>query len=185
MQVRHFQRKQARYVDRKEEELSKSEKLLISLSTHFLESKKVREPAIPLDQALLDKIKSRFDVRSEAFQEKCDVCSEPIEFNSHEEGQCSNGHRSLRCSASLRCCFARTLKCKWCGTHYHPDTGKIGASYNKLKNKRFKFMLVQVFQIAFSATDQLFCKTDLFPTEVSSTNREMDLLAFFTSSQLL
>lgn len=100
----------------------------------------VKDSKITLDRSLLDEVKSEFEIGNNSAQEECPICYEPIPFENRLEGKCTNGHKALRCRSSLRTCFTDTFSCRWCGAHYHLESGKIRDFWSL--NYYFNFLLV-------------------------------------------
>lgn len=126
LQLRHIEKMfQKILMNRPDGKLSADERLNVSLAYQFVNTPIVAELNTKFDQTLVEKIKATFQIKPKPPKEECLICQKPISFEKREDGQCSSGHRALRCRATLRTCFDNTLCCRWCGTHYHLDSGIV------------------------------------------------------------
>lgn len=124
LQLRHVQRRFERLLANHPEkggaELDREELIEIRLACDFVASVK------PADRGLTDQVASRFLLTNELdLLELCPVCGLGIPFERRDEGQCPASHQALRCRATFRTCFEDTRSCRWCGSHYHPHSGKF------------------------------------------------------------
>ena len=101
------------------------ERLNVFLAYNFVSTPVVTELSATFDQTLVEKIETKFQLKTMPPEEECVVCKKPIPFERREDGQCASGHRALRCRATLRTCFEETLCCRWCKTHFHIDSGNF------------------------------------------------------------
>lgn len=112
------------FLNRKDATLTTDELMDVSLAYKFVRTPTVTDSEVKFDQSLAEQIQAKYKLDEESMpEEKCPICQKPIPFESREEGQCASLHRALRCRANLRTCYGNTLSCRWCGTHYHLDSG--------------------------------------------------------------
>ena len=158
LQLRHIEKMFKELVNQPDGKLSEAERLNVFLAYQFVISPVVTESDTnQFDQTLAEKIKTKFQINITPPKEECLVCQKPIPFEKRESGQCASGHRALRCRATLRTCFDDTLSCRWCGTHYHLDSGIfLVISLNLFSYIITVFLLIslQVWNAAFSAVDR-------------------------------
>lgn len=123
LQLRHIEKTFAEFLNRPIDKLTTDERLNISLGYQFVSTLAVTGSDVKFDHTLRAKIKKKFMINNKPLNEECPICQQPIPFEKREDGQCPSGHRALRCRATLRTCFEDTFACRWCGTHYHLDSG--------------------------------------------------------------
>lgn len=123
LQLRHIEKTFLELLNRPSGQLTNDERLNISLAYQFVSTPAVTESDVKFDQTLRAKIKKKFMINNKSSNENCPICQQTIPFEKRENGQCLGGHTALRCRATLRTCFEDTFSCRWCGTHYHLDSG--------------------------------------------------------------
>nr|CAG4636881.1 EOG090X03KG [Ceriodaphnia reticulata] len=123
LQLRHITRIFTELLSRPDNKLTPDEFMNLSLAYKFVCTPTVTDSEVKFDQTLTEKIQEKFKLKGNMPEEVCPICQKDILFESREEGQCSSEHRALRCRATLRTCYEHTFSCRWCGTHYHLDSG--------------------------------------------------------------
>ncbi len=125
LQLRHIACMFTKLLERQDNKLSCDEFMNLSLAYKFVCTPTVTESAVKFDHSLTEKIQAKYKLKGNMPDELCPICDKDIPFESREEGQCSSEHRAPRCRATLRACYERTFSCRWCGTHYHLDSGIV------------------------------------------------------------
>ena len=167
LQIRHVERQLLTFLDRKaDDDLAEDQLLILSLACHFMDSLADKDLSTSFDRSTVDRVRNKYSLQQRKIQEDCLICQEPIPFDDHVEGHCSNLHKANRCPASLQTCFSDTFSCQWCGTHFHRKSGNIFPF-----SPPIHFINLLLFVFFFNESICAFSAEEYWPRKISSSNQ--------------